>query len=340
MSAGLARIIGRPKDEVSKLVAEMEEKYGNPAHDVRMLSEVIALAKQKIAELKLDPNDTTAKELYYSLQNKYRNDCSLVDESLGIGPNDSFDQRLGRAIEIVKAVIKEDTWSLKPSAAKELLRQCPPKKLIKQLGYRTVESILKRENVGGLYLLAPFVESASWQKNFQRTASRVSSSSYIVSQLNFIELPEAKLDGIGEPPNIYVCNRQTASLAVWPSKKLTSAPVITLALLLAKAAQELGIKVPKKALLSIHPSLSWWSGIPHVISNHDTPISFNIHDVALNHHNDLAHHESLASEAAKSLWSQLEARYENLQFTAHNTAKELTNIVPGRLAEEFQEAIP
>jgi hypothetical protein len=42
-------------------------------------------------------------------------------------------------------------YSLKRNVAKELLRSHPPRRLMKQLSFRSVDSMLKRENVCELY---------------------------------------------------------------------------------------------------------------------------------------------------------------------------------------------
>ncbi len=340
MSAKLSLMLGKPEKEIAGFIAQMEDKLCYPSHDARLLAEVTQTVKRKIASLGLDPHDTTRQELYHALQAKFSRDTNLTDRALGIGPEAGFEARILRAIGISKHVVgKAEVWALKPTKARSVLRDLSPKRVMKQFGYRSAESMLKRENIGELYLMAPYVESSAWQASFAKATARLGSSDYALQAINFVQPTIDKWSSLPEPFNLNICNKQTGSLTIWPAKAVVNAPVITLSLMLLRSAAQLGVKADNKALSAVHPSLHWWSNTGHLISLHDEgPISLNIHDVAHNQLNSLAHEESVGHHGAKALWDELAGRYSTMSDGMGQIVEdEISNLVPAELAKEYSQ---
>lgn len=340
MSARLSLMLGKSQKEVADYIAQMEDKHCYPSHDVRLLAETTQAMQQKITSLGLDPHDTTGQELYHALQAKFGKDAALTDRALGIGSEDGFDTRLARAIALSQHMIGAcEVWALKPTKARSVLRDLPPKKLMKQFGYRSGESMLKRQNVGELYLMMPYVESSAWQANFARLSAHLASNNYALQPINFVQPQFNKWSSLPEPPDLNICNAQTGSLTVWPAKGLSSAPVISLCLMLLRSVALLGAKADIKSLAAVHPSLHWWANASHLISLHDTvPVSLNIHDVAHNQLNSLAHEESVRHHGAKALWDELVSRYDALGDGLGQVVEdEISNLMPFGLAKEYSQ---
>lgn len=341
MPANLARLLGKPEKEVAEFIAQMEDKYCYPNHDLRLLGEISQAVKQKIIAMGLDSNDTTAEELYHGLLAKFDRDSLLVDRALGVSPDTDFDSRLARAIDITKRVVGDrEVWALKPLVAKKLLRDHPPKKLAKFLRYRSVESMLKREDIGQLYLLLPQLESNSRLVNLSKTVAHLPSSDYGLLAINFVRLPADKIEAAVAPLDHNICNKLTASVGLWPDKTLAKSPVIMLAMLLIQSVQKLDVSTPTESLLSVHPALAWWSNMKYLISaDKHEPVSLNIHDVAHNHRCGLTHELGNSVHAAKALWAELERRYQALNDEiGESVQNEVANLVPVQLAAEYQEA--
>ena len=340
MFTKLALMLGKPQKEIADYIAQMEDKLCYPSHDVRLLAEVTQGVKQKIASLGLDPHDTTASELYHALQAKFGRDAALTDKALSISHEDGFAVRISRAIEICQQVIgKSELWALRPTKARSVLRDLPPKKLMKQFGYRSAESMLKRENIGELYLMAPYVESGAWQANFTKLTARLPSNDYGLQPINFVQPQLDKWSSLPEPSDLNICNQQTGSLTVWPAKSLAGAPVIALSLMLLRSAVQLGVKADLKSLAAVHPSLHWWANASHLISlDSGNPVSLNIHDVAHNQLNSLAHEESVAHHGAKALWDELANRYDTLGDDIGQVVEdEISNLMPAEMAKEYSQ---
>lgn len=341
MSVGLAKMLSKPEAQVAKFIGQMEDKFGNPSHDVRLLVEVNQAVRGKIASLGLDPKDTTEQELYHALLAKFAATAGQVDKALGLKINSEFDSRLSRAIGVAKHLTSNaQLWALKSSAAKNLLLSLPPKKLMGQLHYRSSVSMLKHENIGELYLLAPYAESNTWQSELTKAATRLASNNYGLYPINFIHLRAARCHNFIELAGLNVCNKLTGSAGLWPSKKLSSAPVITMVLMLLQSATELGASIDKKALAAVHPALQWWNNNDYLVSAPTGgPTSLNINDVAHNHLNSASHENSAAQHGAKELWVELAGRYQSLAGEVQQSAEtSVETLIPAALAAQYQVA--
>jgi hypothetical protein len=163
MSKPISQILNHPERAVAKAIAKLEDKNGYPSHDVRLTAENIQKVRSKLAELNLDPDDTTGEELYQALMVKFQEDSRRFDEHFGMHAR-GFDEKSSKAFELVsKNADLPERWVMKASWAKSLLRQHPPKRVMKQLHYRSIDSMLKRENLAEIYLGIEFIESpAAW----------------------------------------------------------------------------------------------------------------------------------------------------------------------------------
>ena len=59
-----------------------ERRSGHPNHDLRLSSKMYSSITSKIKQLGLDPNDTTARELYFSLNDKLVKDDTKLTKKL------------------------------------------------------------------------------------------------------------------------------------------------------------------------------------------------------------------------------------------------------------------
>src|SRR3989304_1942100 len=98
MSAHLSKLVGKAEEEVAQFINRMEDRFGYPSVDVRLLAEINQIAKQKVAELGLDPHDTTGEELYHALCAKFDRDSRQIDRAIGISSGMNLDQRISRAL--------------------------------------------------------------------------------------------------------------------------------------------------------------------------------------------------------------------------------------------------
>lgn len=168
MTQFLSRALGAEEPTFSQGIQQLEHAAGKPGTDIRLTAAIVQRTRAKIAELGLDPNDTTGPELYRALQERLNQDEQTARKALSIDEDATPDQILSRVQQFLE---KQDTshrvFALKTSVAKRLLKKKPPKNAMKRLGYRSVDSMLKHEAPAGVYAAALVTESQAWQRSFR-----------------------------------------------------------------------------------------------------------------------------------------------------------------------------
>jgi hypothetical protein len=172
MSKKLSELLYEPEILVESAIKKLEHLSGFEGTDIRLLGEVNNKTRAKLAELGLDPDDTTGPELYNALLAKAEQDESRL--------NLETDQLIR---QISRAHKSYQVYALKQSVAKELLRNHPPRKLMKVLSYRSVESMLRRENICALFAYVADVESPRWLNVFWKDLSNITPSDFEVREV-------------------------------------------------------------------------------------------------------------------------------------------------------------
>lgn len=179
MTRFLSRALGAQEPAFSQGIQQLEQAAGRPGTDIRLTADIMRRARGKIAELGLDPNDTTGRELYSALQERLKRDEQTVRQTLGLSSDSSADEIIGRIQNFLE---NHDSpklcFALKSSVARRLLKKKPPKLVMKNLGYRSVDSMLKHENPANLYAAALIVEQPAWHKNYRDQYSKLTPSDF------------------------------------------------------------------------------------------------------------------------------------------------------------------
>ena len=145
----------------------LEELSGHKNVDNALAAEILQKTNAAIRGLGLDVDDTTDRELYHALEGKVRGHNVHLAKSLGTSEDAAIRDIVPK---LVKAVEDSDVprrcWVLKKSVAKEMLRKMPPKVMMKNLGYRSIESMFKNENFSEIYAGLRFSEGADWLNEY------------------------------------------------------------------------------------------------------------------------------------------------------------------------------
>jgi len=186
MTRYLSQALGAKEPFFSQSIVALEQASGSPSEDIRLSSEVMQRAREKIAELGLDPKDTTAEELYGVLHERLRADDATVRQGLGI-PSGATPGQVVRAVcgFLEKHDQPEDCFVLKTSVARRLLRKNPPKNSMKRLGYRSLDSLLKREHPALVYGAAGIVEGSQWHKRYRSLYTKLRPSDFESRKISF-----------------------------------------------------------------------------------------------------------------------------------------------------------
>jgi hypothetical protein len=310
MSRRIAKVVDESERLVTKLVGELESKNGYPSHDVRHLAENIQKVRAKIADLGLDPDDTTAEELYHSLLVRFENNSRKFDEHMGVEGSDA-NTKYAKAAEILTKNLEVPVqWALKPKAAKQLLKTNPPKKVMKSLGYRSVESMLKRRNIFEAYLAAQVLESKTWHKGLEKQVSKLDQTDFEMRPVKLLALSCAEWAET-ETEYYTVFDNSIGAAAIWPSEELNKTPLLTMALLLMEELPGSRIK-SGTALAAMGQDIAWWADMDHLIAELSSDhVSLNLKDVALNSHYENTYKDRILDHGRLSFWKELVGRYAN-----------------------------
>lgn len=174
MTRYLSQSLGATEPAFSQRLEQLEQASGAPSADIRLTAENMQKVRGKIAELGLDPKDTTAPELYAALQGRLRDDELRVRAALNIADDATTEAALASLTQFLQeAAGQEKCFALKAGAARKLLKNKPPKLAMKRLGYRSLDSFIKHEAAANIYAVALIAESPAWHKAFREQYAKL-----------------------------------------------------------------------------------------------------------------------------------------------------------------------
>lgn len=199
MSKFLSELLEAKEPLFRLSLQQLEKASGRQAVDVKLQSEIIQKTHEKMGLLGLDHKDTTGPELYRALVNKIQEH----DEHLAKQMGGQADMPPTELIPLIKAKvdsaeIKKTCWVLKKSVAKEFLRGYPPKNIMKQLGYRSVDSMLKQENLNEIYGALRFAEDGDWLEKFNEKYETLTPSDFETREIEILVMPHERWADICE----------------------------------------------------------------------------------------------------------------------------------------------
>lgn len=191
--AKLAKLLDATEPTFSLAIRDMEKITLEKSTDVLLLSEIMNKAHNRMRKLGLDPNDTTAKELHRALENRIAADNIRMAKIIGADNDYDVKHLVPLMVKAAKnAKTPKTTWALKRSVAKKMLKQMPPENMMKHLGYRSIDSMFKREPFDELYTALRFTEGEDWLTEYNHIFSQVKSSDFEEREINIIEMDHDK----------------------------------------------------------------------------------------------------------------------------------------------------
>ncbi len=192
MSRVLSELLEAKEPFFSQSIRELEAASSHPNLDIRFSSEIELRAQQKLRELGLDPHNTNGRELYQSLQDLVAIHDTFLARALGVSDTTDVNALLPKVVQIIKTLpVSRSSWALKHSVTRRLLKTHEPKKTMKELGYRSIDSMLKREPVVNVLAAARMLESTQWQKRFTKSYGDLEPSDFEIRSVE-ITLPTGK----------------------------------------------------------------------------------------------------------------------------------------------------
>lgn len=223
-------------------IKRLEAAHGHPNTDIRFSTQVRRATQEKLRSLGLDPDDTTPEELYHVLQERMKvDDARLTKRLRTLGAT-----HVSAEAEVVSGMVhalrelpgRKQCFALKNSRLRSMLRQMPPKKAMKQLGYRSMDSFLKHESPVSVLAAAHICESASWQQRFLDQYKRLVPGDFESRELQIIypaskHWRELAAEAVGRQRHNILSFKESGALVLLPLPASTPPGAVTASLGLA-----------------------------------------------------------------------------------------------------------
>ncbi len=199
MSKLLVDLLQAKEPLFSHALEQLEKASGKQGVDVRLTADIIETFNAKVKELGLDPNDSTGPEIYRSLINLAKeHDLHLAKQIGGTDPDDVH-QMVPLVIDVLnKTDMPRSCWVLKKAVAKSFLKETPPPKIMELLGYTSVDSMLKKENLFEVYGALRFAESDEWLADFNKHYERLTPSDFETRDIALVQMPKERWGDIAK----------------------------------------------------------------------------------------------------------------------------------------------
>lgn len=196
MTRYLSHALQANEPAFSLSLGRLEAANGKPSTDIRLSHEINQATNNKLRELGLDPEDTTPQELYHVLQMQVERDDARLTKTLRTKAATHVSAEADMVAGIIH-VLKElpdskRCFALKASRLKSILKSVPPKKAMRRLGYRSMDSFLKHEAPISIIAAAWLTESESWQKKFLEQYTKLSPGDFETRNIQILEMNSAK----------------------------------------------------------------------------------------------------------------------------------------------------
>jgi hypothetical protein len=192
MTRVLSELLGAPEPMFHRSLDKLERASGHTSTDIRLTAELTQATTAKLKMLGLDPKDTTGEELYHALSERLKADDKRLLNALQQQYGTSGDGTVSHVAEALRSVpITRSVYALKNTVIKRLLKKATPKQVMKQLAYRSFDSMLKHEQPAAIVAAGWLLESHSWQKQMLEQYRKLKSSDFEIRSLHII-CPDTK----------------------------------------------------------------------------------------------------------------------------------------------------
>lgn len=223
MSRMLSELLRAREPQFSLMLGRLERASGNMGTDVRVTANIVQKYHHKFKELGLDAKDTTGPELYRALMNLVAQHDMFINKRLGGSDNtdvESIQQVMLQAFPGLE--INTDVWVIKKSVLRRLLKKQSPKVVMKRLRYRSVDSMLKREDPCALLAYARLLETAKWLNDFTKLYKTLRPIDFEIRPIELVQLTSIRA---GAQADLFIRNKGHNVLALKEAGLITMLPL-------------------------------------------------------------------------------------------------------------------
>ena len=160
----IAKILRIDKHVLGELELNLAEKTGKYDVMQKICEENEYMIAQKLERFGLS-RKSYAMTIYNVLIEKIKEDDTKLFEYIELAGNRGEEAAKKTCAFVLKAMPPQKGFFLKKDKAIEFLRNTPPKKIMENLGYRTVEEMLAKEDPLEIYSALRFLEDTDWLNN-------------------------------------------------------------------------------------------------------------------------------------------------------------------------------
>lgn len=200
MSKLLRDLLSAQEPLFTESLRELEYITNKKGIDLKLTAEIIEKTHGAIRGLGLDSADTTDKELYHALDHKIALHNTNLAKALGSREDAPIRELVPHLVKAIDQIdINKKCWVIKKSVAKDLLRQMPPKSMMKHLGYRSLESMFKTEKFSELYTGLRFSEGPEWLNKFNELfVKKIQPSDFEIRDIEVVVMDHDKWVDLAE----------------------------------------------------------------------------------------------------------------------------------------------
>lgn len=199
MSTYLAKLLSTETKSFKKFIEDVEFATGCNKNDLKLSSDIKIATNHKIRSLGLNPEDTTAPELYHCLNNLLK----LHDQFIVKKFNISYEDPISAAITKItkdfnQSINGQNVLCIKSNVLKRILTKNKPTKTTGLVGYRSFDSMLKNEDPKTLLTLAYYIEDEKWRVNYFDQIKNLSTNDFEYKSVKFVILDNRKFKRIAK----------------------------------------------------------------------------------------------------------------------------------------------
>lgn len=195
MARFLSDLLDAEEPIFSEAVRQLEDVSGRTGADVKLIGDITAMAHENMRQLGLNPAASTGPEVYHALLGKVETDIKRLVSIIGADAA-KMDEVRYLVPYMVDAANKVDfnrkVFVLRRDRAKDLLRQMPPKNLMKKLGYDDIEEMFANEDFDELYTALRFSEGGEWLTEYNELFKQVTPEDYEERDLRIVVMDHDK----------------------------------------------------------------------------------------------------------------------------------------------------
>ena len=195
MAKFLSDLLDAEEPIFTQALHQLEDVSGRTGADVKLIGDITAMAHENLRQLGLNPAAATGEEVYHALLGRVEQDIKRLVRIIGADEARSEDVKylVPFMIEAANKVkFNRKVFVLKRERAKDLLRQMPPKQLMKKLGYDDVEKMFEGEDFDEIYTALRFSEGPEWLVEYNELFKQITPEDYEERDLRIVQMDHDK----------------------------------------------------------------------------------------------------------------------------------------------------